>query len=260
MQSTEPSKREELAQRGAQLLAAYRADPNVERRNELVMHYSYIAKTVAAQMRGITSSYAEVEDIVNNGILTLIDCVERYDPEKSERFESYAFHRIKCANIDFIRKQDWLPRRVRKTAREISDAYAAVSNELLREPTAQELAERLGVQTEVVQRHYREISNAVLVSFEAMLADVGDAEMPPDGDDDHQPEGALLQRELRERLREAVLGLGEKERLVVTLYYYEHLKLYEIAQVLKISEARACQIRSRAISKLQQHLQSYVNN
>ena len=240
------------------LLEAYLKAPSVALRNDLVLQYSYIPKTVAAQMRGITASYAEVEDIVNNGIITLIDCIERFDPQKSGSFEAYAFSRVKCANIDFIRKQDWLPRRVRKTARDITAAYDALSNELMRVPSAKELADYLGVEEAAIHKHYREISNSVLLSFEMLLSSVAENSAVDTAGDFEQPEAALAHSELRQRLIDAIDALNERDRLIISLYYYEHLKLHEIAQILKVSEARVCQARSKAILKLRSHLKDYL--
>lgn len=240
------------------LLESYLKSPSVALRNDLVLQYSYIPKTVAAQMRGITASYAEVEDIVNNGIITLIDCIERFDPKKSGNFESYAFSRIKCANIDFIRKQDWLPRRVRKTARDITAAYDALANNLMRVPSAKELADYLGVDESMIYKHYREISNSVLLSFEMLLSSVSENGADDTAGDFEQPESSIIHSELHQRLMGAIDSLSERDRLVISLYYFEHLKLHEIAEVLKVSEARVCQARSKAILKLRGHLKDYL--
>jgi RNA polymerase sigma factor for flagellar operon FliA len=240
------------------LLDSYLKSPSVALRNDLVLQYSYIPKTVAAQMRGITASYAEVEDIVNNGIITLIDCIERFDPQKSGNFESYAFSRIKCANIDFIRKQDWLPRRVRKTARDITAAYDALANNLMRVPSAKELADHLGVDESMIYKHYREISNSVLLSFEMLLSSVSENGADDTAGDFEQPESSIIRSELHKRLMDAIDSLSERDRLVISLYYFEHLKLHEIAEVLKVSEARVCQARSKAILKLRAYLRDYL--
>lgn len=239
-------------------LELYLASPTVELRNELVMLYSYIPKTVAAHMRGITSSYAEVEDIVNNGIITLIDCIERFDPQKSGNFESYAFSRIKCANIDFIRKQDWLPRRVRKTARDVAAAYDELANKFMRVPSAKELADYLGVEETMIHKHYREISNSVLLSFETLLSNISENSSEDPVSDFEQPESSLIRNELQKKLVEAIDSLNERDRLVISLYYYERLKLHEIAQVLKVSEARVCQARSKAVLRLRNYLHDYL--
>lgn len=255
------TKNEQDLDNPAQILEEYKKTGDLQLRNQLVMHYSYIARAVAVQMRGITSTYAQTEDIVNEGILTLMDCIDKYSPEKGVKFESYAFMRVKCANIDFIRKQDWLPRRVRRAAREITAAHEQLSNTLMREPTQKELAEHLGMSESAINKHYSEITNSVMLSFEMLLQSAlpsGDAfsgdRQAPDG----QPESRLLREELREQLITAIDTLTEKERTVVSLYYKEHLKFYEIAQVMSVSESRVCQTHSKAILKLRHKLQSYM--
>lgn len=246
----------------AQILEEYHKTGNLELRNRLVMHYSYIAKAVAAQMRGVTSTYAQMEDIVNQGILTLIDCIEKFEPEKGVKFESYAFMRIKCANIDFVRKQDWLPRRVRKAAKDITAAHDELANHLLREPTSREVAEYMGISEEAVNKHYSEVTNSVMLSFEMLLQNaapgVDNVSVGTQPDDEVLPENRLMNQELRQQLMDAIDSLTERERTVVSMYYYEHLKLYEIAQVLGVSESRVCQTHSKAILKMRKRLEKYM--
>lgn len=245
----------------AAVMEEYKKTGDIELRNQLVLHYSYIAKTVAAQMRGITASYAQMEDVVNQGIITLIDCLEKFEPSKAVKFESYAFMRIKCANIDFVRKQDWLPRRVRKTAKDISVAYDELSNQLMREPSTKEIADHIGMPEATVNKHYSEISNSVMLSFEMLLQSSlygGDSSPEGQADEGSLPENRMLKEELRQQLIEAIESLTERERLVVSLYYYEHLKLYEIAEILKVSESRVCQTHSKAILKMRSRLEKYM--
>ncbi|MEG2770120.1 MAG: sigma factor [Oscillospiraceae bacterium] len=121
-----------------------------EIRNKLVLHYSYIAKASAIQLRGVFQNYAQIEDIINQGIITLIDCIEKYEPEKSNNFESYAYLRVKGSIISLVRQQDWIPRRVRMAAKRIKEASENLCNELMREPTNAELAERLEVSEESI--------------------------------------------------------------------------------------------------------------
>lgn len=246
----------------AQLMAKYRETGSQEIRNQLVMHYSYIAKAVASQMRGYTANYAQLEDIVNQGIITLIDCIEKFDPEKGMKFESYAFMRVKCANIDFIRQQDWLPRRVRKNAKEIAAAYDQLSNQLMREPSIKELAAFMELPEELLQKHYGEISNSVMISLDTVLqSSVQDGdEMDISSGNDQLPEERLISNELRQQLVGAIEKLSQRERLVVSLYYYEHLRLFEIANVMGVSESRVCQLHSRAIGKMRDIMQRYMES
>lgn len=248
----------------AEVLEKYQKTSDPDLRNDLILHYSYIAKSVAVQMRGITSGYAQVEDIVNEGILTLMDCLDRYSPDKGMKFENYAYMRIKNANIDFVRKQDWVPRRVRKTARDVSDAYNKLSTELMREPTNKELAGFMEVSEDTLSKHFSEMSTGAVLSFEELLqnampgAEAGSQLIAESGEG--IPEKGLMKGELREQLKAAIDTLTEKERTVVSLYYYEHLKLHEIADIMGVSESRACQTHSKAILKMRQKLDRYLKN
>ena len=243
-----------------QLMEQYHNTRDTELRNRLVLHYSYIAKTVAAQMRGYTANYAQMEDIVQQGIITLMDCIEKFDVRKGVKFESYAFMRVKNANIDFIRKQDWLPRRVRKTAKDIAQAETELSNQLMREPTVKELAQHLSVPADSLHRHYNEMANSVMMSLEVVLQNSvsGIQTLDVSYDVDQQPEERIFKKELRSELIQAIDSLSERERLVVSLYYYEHLRLYEIAEVLGVSESRVCQLHAKAISKMKTRLEQYM--
>ena len=246
-----------------EILNLYQETKDPELRNILLLHYSYIAKSVAVQMRGITSGYAQVDDIVNEGILTLMDCLDKYTASKGMKFENYAYMRIKNANIDFVRKQDWVPRRVRRTAREVGEAYNTLSTRLMREPTNKELAQFMEVSEEELDKHYSEISAGAVVSFEDMLQNAIPGAEPDarimGGNEEGLPEKGLMQTEMREQLKAAIGTLTEKERTVVTLYYFEHLKLHEIATIMGVSESRASQTHSKAILKMKQIMNKYMN-
>ncbi len=259
----EPDSRYKL-ENPQEMLEKYQKTGDAQLRNQLVMHYSYIAKSVAVQMRGITGGYAQVEDVVNEGILTIMDCLDRYTPDKGMKFENYAYMRVRNGNIDFVRKQDWVPRRVRRTAREVSEAYNALSTELMREPTNKELATYMGVSESVIQKHLAEMNSGAVISFEELLqgAMPGGAEVSTlqASDEDSLPERGLMQAELREELIKAIEELTEKERMVVSLYYYEHLKLHEIAKVMGVSESRISQTHSKAILKMSKRLTQYISD
>ncbi|MPN63435.1 RNA polymerase sigma factor FliA [bioreactor metagenome] len=147
---------------------------------------------------------------------------------------------------------------MRKTARDITAAYDELSNKLLRVPSAKELADHLAVEESMIYKHYREISNSVLLSFEMLLSNAAENSAEDAEGDFEQPESSLIRSELHQRLMDAIDALSERDRLVISLYYFEHLKLHEIAEVLKVSEARVCQARSKAILKLRNHLKDYL--
>lgn len=234
-------------------LDEYYRSPTVEKRNELVLDFTYIIKKIAKTTRGLYQNYATFDDVVNNGVMTLIDVIEKYDDSKGMDFEAYAYTRIKQATIDYIRKQDYLPRRVRQTARDVSKAFNELSNELMREPTDTELAKYMGITTEELSHHYSEMSTGNFLSVEELSVFLSN-----DDYEDHKiendPKALFEKKELKQALVKAIRSLNEKERLVISLFYYEDLKLKEIAEVLEVSDARVSQIHSRAIMKLKQAL------
>lgn len=243
------------------LLTQYRATGDKQIRNRIVMAYAYIAKTVAMQLRGLSASYAQVEDMVNQGMLTLIDCVDRYDETKGIPFDAYAFLRVRGGVIDLVRKQDWIPRRVRMAAKEIAGARSNLCSELKREPTEQELAERVQMPVEKLRQCNFEIANAASFSFEELIQNVSQmGTVLEKASDDAAPDKQLLRTELREVLRDAISTLGERERLVLTLYYYENLNLTEIAQVLEVSVQRVSQIHGRVVEKLKDKMAAYLTD
>lgn len=239
----------------------YKSTGNIAVRNKIVMAYDYVARVSAFQLRGVANSTAQVEDMINQGIIILIDCVEKYDPLRGIRFESYAYMRVRGGIIDFIRKQDWIPRRVRMNAKMINDARSKLANRLGREPTYSELAEEMDINESTLLKYDAEISNAAVYSFEELIQNVtqmGDL-LENSVRDDITPERRLLKEELRGYLVRAIEGLSEREKLVVTLYYYENLNLADIAKVLDVSIQRVSQINSRAVTKLRDKLDVYIN-
>lgn len=244
----------------SELFLKYKESGDAALRNRLVMSFSYIATNVALQLRGLSSGYAQTEDMVNQGILTLIDCIERFAPEKGIRFEAYAYMRVRGGIIDLVRKQDWIPRRVRQTAKEINEAHTALSHTLMREPTQEELAENLGITTKKLAQHNCEIANSAVLSFEDLIQNVsqmGDAFEQSSGDDEI-PERRMIRREMRDALAAAIEALSDRERLVVTLYFYEGMNLSEIAEVLQVSVQRVSQINAKSVAKLRAAMEAYL--
>ncbi len=243
----------------------YQRTKDVTLRNEIVLQYKHIIKYVAFCLRESYKNYADTEDIVNQGILALIDAVERFDPSMGVKFESFASIKVRGAIIDYIRKQDWIPRRVRKLAAEINTAYNQLAHRLKREPTHPEIAAALGISEKALDKAFQEASNAMMLSFEQELyenANISSFVAAPVDDryfhGSSQAEAPLYREEYRQQLQAAIAGLKEKEQLVISLYYYEGLKFHEIAKVLQVSESRVCQIHSKALLKMRSQLQAYT--
>ena len=244
------------------LLDLYKRTGDESLKWPLVLRYEGLIKSAALQIRGVYSSFAQVGDIVNEGILTLLSCIDKFDPEKGIRFETYVSKRIRGMVIDLARKQDWLPRNVRQRAKEIDQAVSELSNELGRVPSDGEVAQRLGISVEKYQKDAARVALDNTLSLDALM-DSRD----PEGyrfevaseDARSQPESALQDQELQQTLAAAIQTLQKNEQIVLSLYYEKNLHMKEIAQVMEVSEPRISQIHARAIQKLRDYMTSYMN-
>ena len=245
-----------------ELLALYKQTEDETLKWPLVLRYEGLIKSAALQVRGVYSSFAQVDDIISEGILTLLSAIDKFDPEKGIKFETYVSKRIRGMVIDLARKQDWLPRNVRQRAKEIDGAISELSNELGRFPTEREVADRLGVPLEKYQKDAARTALSNTLSLDALMdsrdADGYRFELPAE-DERGQPEAALQDRELQEMLAEGVRSLQKNEQIVLSLYYEKNLHMKEIAQVLEVSEPRVSQIHARAIQKLREHMTTYLH-
>jgi RNA polymerase sigma factor for flagellar operon FliA len=242
------------------LWALYGENRDIAARNDIVMYYSSLVKFIAQRMRGTYKNYAQLDDVVNQGIISLIDAVEKFEPAKGFKFETFASIKVKGAIIDYIRSQDWVPRRLRKMSVDLDDAYNSLYSEFGRQPTNQELAKALNITSEQLDRVMESTYNFTLLSYEEVVWQKMSAmgEEPTTDSVEESPERKLMEKELREQLCAAVDSLNERERTVVSLYYYENLKLKEIADVLGVSESRVCQIHSSAILKMRKRMKDYI--
>jgi RNA polymerase sigma factor for flagellar operon FliA len=201
----------------------------------------------------------EQADLVSYGIFGLIDAIDKFDPERGYKFETYAISRIKGAIIDELRSIDWVPRSVRAKARAIERAYSKLENELRRAPDDKEVAVELGVSEDELASTMGQISFVGLVALDEVLSASGDrgsgatvGDTVTDGT--HDPVEAFESEEMRHLLADAINRMPDRERLVLTLYYYEGLTLAEIGKVLSVTESRVCQIHTKAIFQLRARL------
>lgn len=244
-----------------ELLKLYKRTGCQDYKWPLVLRYAGLVKSIALRVVGVYHAFAQIDDIVNEGILTLMSAVDKYDPDKGTKFETYASRRIRGMIIDLARRQDWLPRSVRKRSREIDQAVGDLCGTLGRFPTEQEIADKMGVGLEKYQEDLASTALSGIVSLEAIFERRGEGDTGlflTDSDIGNQPEESLQRVELREKLVEGIRSLREKEQLVLSLYYEKGLNMRRIAQVLDVSEPRVSQIHSRAIQKLRFYLQSYL--
>jgi len=245
-----------------ELLELYKQTEDETLKWPLVLRYEGLIKSAALQIRGVYSSFAQVDDIVNEGILTLLSCIDKFDPEKGVKFETYVSKRIRGMVIDMARKQDWLPRNIRRRAKEIDSAISELSSELGRYPTNSEVAGRLGVSLERYQKDSASVALSNALSLDALMdareQDGYQFEVPAE-DSGGQPETVLQEQELQQMLAAGIQSLRENEQIVLSLYYEKNLHMKEIAQVMEVSEPRISQIHARAIQKLRDYMGSYIN-
>lgn len=228
-------------------------------RNELIEHYSGLVKCIALKVAGRYPYFNDGDDIVSEGLIALTDSVEKFDPGKNVKFETFASIKIRGAMIDFIRKQDCFPRRLKNIARRINEADGELSCELGRSPAEQELADRMGVSLPEYEKMLSETRALSMLSFEELVYEKKAENLNlsfADGIDG--PEQAMAEKELQSVLAEEIGRLEEKERLVIALYYKEQLKIKEIAKVLGVSDSRVSQIHSGALRKLKKSLEGYL--
>jgi RNA polymerase sigma factor for flagellar operon FliA len=228
-------------------------------RNDIVLEYMDLVKKIVMRFRSSSSSYAQVDDMINQGIIALIDAVEKYDPYMGNKFETFATVKIRGAIIDLMRKQDWVPRNQRSLSKEVDEIYSALYAEYGREPTKEEMAAGMGITVAGLEKILEQRQSSMVLSYEEVINEKMQAATPlyTNSGESETPESVMMQQELQEQLAAAIDALGEKERLVVSLYYYENLKLKEIAQVLGITESRVSQIHSAAIIKLKNRMTNY---
>lgn len=244
-----------------ELFQLYRQTGDQGVKQEIVMRYSGIVKTIAIQLRGVYVSFADMDDIINEGILTLMQAVDRFDPEKNVKFESYASLRIRGAIVDLARKQDWVPRNVRKLGKAIDQAFSELYFKLGRYPSDEEVAESLDI---TVEKYYKALSETNLfniLSLDALVdglqEDAPNEKYLRDFNGDAMPAKSLEKKELHTVLKNSVESLRENEQIVISLYYKEELNMKEIAKVMGISEPRVSQLHSAALKKLRVNLEGY---
>mgnify|MGYP000256503501 CR=1 FL=1 len=231
----------------------YFKEKTVDLRNELVMHYIEQVKSIVLRMVPTYRGYSSYDDMLSCGILGLMDAIEKYDPGKNVKFEYYAAMRIKGEIIDNIRKQDWAPSSLRRKIKAINGAVSELENRYSRTPTDVEIARYLGMDEEEVQKTLEKSHMFNIIYFEEMTQD---DHLWETADPDESMEEKIEGSEMIQMLGDFIEGLSEKERMVVTLYYYEEMKLKEIANLLGVSESRASQIHSKAVMLLRAKMDS----
>ncbi|MCJ7725863.1 MAG: FliA/WhiG family RNA polymerase sigma factor [Acidimicrobiia bacterium] len=233
-----------------------RGDPTA--RDSLILHFSPLVKFVAGRVGVGLPRNVEQSDLISYGMFGLIDAIDKFDLDRNIKFETYAVSRIKGAILDELRALDWVPRSVRAWAREIQRSMSELEHRLQRNPTEEELSAHMGVPLLTLQDQLGEISALGFVALDALLdpsergsSAMGDLVADPKAID---PGGNYEDQENRWFLGDAINRLPERERLVITLYYYEGMTLSEIGAVLGVTESRICQIHTKSVMSLRNRM------
>ncbi|HZA90864.1 MAG TPA: RNA polymerase sigma factor WhiG [Solirubrobacterales bacterium] len=231
-------------------------------RERLVVAYSPLVKYVAGRMASGLPSHVEEGDLISYGLLGLIGSIERYDPDREIKFETFAVSRIRGAIIDELRSLDWVPRSVRARAREIERVHAKFERNMQRPPTEEEMADELDMEVGEFRAALLEIANSSILALDDLwtVADPNGGQISlldtisdPSAVD---PQEEIDTNEVKQRLADAIEGLPDRERLVIALYYYENLTLREIGEVLGVTESRVSQLHTKAVLGLRGNLQT----
>jgi RNA polymerase sigma factor for flagellar operon FliA len=237
----------------------FKGTGSMDSRNRLVVHYSPLVKYVAGRLSAGLPNSIEQADLVSYGMFGLIDAINKFEPARGNKFETYAMSRIRGSIIDELRSIDWVPRSLRAKARAVEKAYTKLEHELLRTPSDAEVADELGTTEEELQNVFTQISFFGLVALEETVSVGADrSESVTLGDTIPDPGlgpvGAFEVEETKQILAQTINRLGEREKIVLTLYYYEGLTLGEIGGILGITESRVCQIHTKAVIQLRSKL------
>jgi RNA polymerase sigma factor FliA len=238
----------------------YKSNHSADAREKLILHYSPLVKYVAGRVSSGLPPSVEFGDLVSYGVFGLLDAIDKYDPDRGIKFETYAIARIKGAIIDELRADDWVPRSVRFKAREIERAYTVLESELRRIPTDEEVAEKLGVSMDEYLNILSKLSLISLVALDELWTVSGDRPDKislADTVEDvkvKDPSKTFEIEEMKDMIAEAINHLPERERIVVSLYYFEGLTMREIGEVLSVTESRVCQMHTKAILRLRARL------
>jgi len=230
-----------------------------KKNDAIIMKYAPLIKYIATRIAARLPMHIEIQDLINSGVLGLMDAIEKFDPEKGVKFETYAEYRIKGSILDSLRAMDWVPRSVRKVATMLENTYAELEKKLGRPARDEEVAEAMDVEVEKLHKIMSRVSNVSIVSLERDTKHTNQTSLLDRliNPDDVSGLDKLDVEELRDVLAESVERLPEKEQTVVSLYYYSEMTMKEIGKVLNLTESRVSQIHTKAVVRLRGKLRKF---
>ena len=239
------------------LWVQYKQSGNMDAKDRILLNYGYLVKWIVRRMMPKYNNYNEYDDLVSCGMLGLIDAVDKFELKHEVKFETYAVSRIRGEILDYMRSQDWAPPSLRKKISAITTAYESFENQALDMPADRAVAESLSMPVEQVQKILTQTHMFNLINFEDALSS-SNPESEIKSRDENTPEDELIEKEKKKILTEVIDALPDKERLVITLYYYEGMLLKEIADILQVTESRVSQIHSKVLAKMRTKLEKVI--
>ncbi|HOY65657.1 MAG TPA: RNA polymerase sigma factor WhiG [Candidatus Ozemobacteraceae bacterium] len=235
----------------------YKTSRDQRIKDSLIMKYASFVKYVAGRIAVNLPSNVEFDDLVSYGILGLIDAIDKYDTGRNTKFKTYAKTRIRGAIFDELRQLDWTPRSIRQKARKLEKAYAKLEGKLGRDATDEEIAEFLKIDISELHKLFDETKKSLLLSLDEIFYDDEEGSSRFDFVEDQKsdnPQRKIEEAEAKRILTDAISKLSERERMVITLYYYEDLTSKEIGKILGVSDSRVSQLHTKAILRLRGRL------
>ena len=241
-----------------ELWAKYQQDGSQSVREKLILNYVPLVKHIAGKVIiSIPDNYS-FDDLVNYGILGLIDALERFDPSRNIKFSTYAVPRIRGAIYDEVRKLDWVPQSIRRKSKEFTTALIELEDKLGRKPTDDELKEELDLNSKQYKKMLSDINIPENISLEKVISFKDNNKLTikdlVEDSEDEQPDQVFSYNKMKEILGNAIDKLPKKEKLVVSLYYYEDLTLREIGEIMDLTAARISQLHTKSIFRLRGYL------
>jgi RNA polymerase sigma factor for flagellar operon FliA len=231
-------------------------------RDKLIVEYAGLIKFIASKIAARLPSNIELDDLISSGVIGLMDAIDKYDSSRDNKFKTYAEFRIRGAILDELRSQDWVPRSVREKAKILERAYSKIEQTKGRQATDDEVCIELGMTTEQYHEMLNEVRSVSLLSYDDLtnLSNADKRSLHGNGEAGSRvptPYSEVSVAHLKKLVAEAIEDLPEKQRLVLSLYYYEDLNLKEIGRVLDVTESRVSQLHSQAIFKLKARLRNH---
>ena len=231
-------------------------------RSKLIVEYAGLIKFIASKIASRLPSNIELDDLISSGVIGLMDAIDKYDHTRDNKFKTYAEFRIRGAILDELRSQDWVPRSVREKAKILERAYAKIEQDKGRHANDDEVCIELGLTTEQYHEMLNEVRSVSLLSYDDLsnLSNADKRSLHGAGENNSKvptPFSEVNVAHLKKLVAEAIEDLPEKQRLVLSLYYYEDLNLKEIGRVLEVTESRVSQLHSQAILKLKARLRNH---